>query len=341
MKTNSSIVFFLSKSLFLGFGVSLLFLEASKDCYIGATIGLLLGLLINIGLINIINKKENRTLKEIFNSHKIIGMLTRILLFLASFLILIYILVIYKIFVTSFLLVNTPPLYVTIPFVAIGAYCAFKGLKVISRVSGTLLPLSVVLSLLTFISLIGYSEITNFLPILTAPPKSLFSSIITFAGISTFPNILTLHFNNNPKGYNKMYILASLIIILTLGFVTGVFGEALVKIFRFPEYMVLKQLKVLNFIEKVENILSITWAFDLFITLSMAIYSMRELIPEKKNKWVMSVILILVLYIIEKGFDFNYINEIKLYYLLPYIAIILPITIMLLMFYLVRKRKKE
>lgn len=339
MKTNSSIVFFLTKSLFLGFGMSLLFLEMDKDCYIGAILGLILGLILNFGYTYIIKEKKEKSLKDILKNDKILGFITRVLLFLTSFIILIYILVIYKIFVTSFLLVNTPAIYVTIPFIILGAYCAFKGLRVISRVAGSLLPLSIILSIITFISLTGYCETTNFLPILTSRPFNILTTALTFAGISSLPNILTLHFNKDTKGYIKMYILASMILILTLIYVNGVFGEALVKIFRFPEYMVLKQLKLLNFIEKVENILSITWAFDLFITCSMTIFSMKELLPKKKNKLVTGLILAITIYIIDKVFAFNYINELKIYYILPYISVIIPIITILLMLYLVKKKK--
>jgi len=339
MKTNSSIVFFLTKSLFLGFGVSLLFLEMDKDCYIGAILGLILGLILNFGYTYIIREKKEKSLKDILKNDKILGFITRVLLFLTSFIILIYILVIYKIFVTSFLLVNTPAIYVTIPFIILGAYCAFKGLRVISRVAGSLLPLSIILSIITFISLTGYCETTNFLPILTSRPFNILTTALTFAGISSLPNILTLHFNKDTKGYIKMYILASMILILTLIYVNGVFGEALVKIFRFPEYMILKQLKLLNFIEKVENILSIAWAFDLFITCSMAIFSMKELLPKKKSKLITSIILATTIYFTDKVFAFNYINELKIYYILPYISVIIPIITILLMLYLVKKKK--
>lgn len=337
MKTSSSIIFFLTRSLFLGFGLSLLFLQTGKDSYLGAIIGLMIGLIFSSFYTYIIKHKNGKSLKEIFKTHKIIGTMTRFLLLFTSFILLIYVLVIYKIFVVSFLLVNTPSLFVTVPFIILATYCAFKGLKVISRVAGSLLPISILLCIFTFGSLAGYMETTNFLPILTVKPLNFISSLFTFAGISSLPNILSLHFHGNTKGYIKMYLLASLFLILTLISVNGVFGENLVSIFRFPEYMVLKQLKLFKFIEKVENILSIAWIFDLFVTASMSIYSIRELLPEKKNKLTTCIILAIIIYIIDKVFAFNYINELKIYYVLPYISLIIPVIIIIFMLYLVKR----
>ena len=46
MKEKPFIIYFLTQSLFLGFGISILFSISSKDCYIGALLGLLIGFVI-------------------------------------------------------------------------------------------------------------------------------------------------------------------------------------------------------------------------------------------------------------------------------------------------------
>ena len=132
-KTNTYIVYFLTRGLFLGFGFSHLFSKAGKDSYIGAILGTIIGLIFTYFYSYIIEKKENQELKDIFKKDKIWGMISRILLLLASILILVYILIIYKIFVVSFLLVSSPEIFVTIPFIILTLYCAFKGYKEIGR----------------------------------------------------------------------------------------------------------------------------------------------------------------------------------------------------------------
>lgn len=338
MKTNTNIIFFLTRSLFLGFGISLTFNNCGKDAYLAAILGMFLGLIITYTYSYIIKNKKNQTLKDIFKKNKIIGMIARILLLIASYIILLYVLIIYKVFVVSFLLINTPEIYILVPLVILALYCAFKDLKIISRVASCLLPISLVLGIFAILSLFGYFETINFLPIFDVAPTSFLKSVLIFAGISALPNILAVHLNGDIKGYNKMYILGCITLIIILISINGVFGEALVRIFRFPEYMVLKQLKIFNFIEKVENILSIAWIFDLFMTSVMAIYAIKELVPKKKNKYTTTIILIITLYIISKFFASNYVNELRIYYLLPYIAIVIPIVIAIPLLYLVKKK---
>ena len=169
----------------------------------------------------------------------------------------------------------------------------------------------------------------------------MFMSIISFAGISAFPGILTLHMDNNIKNYGKFYLLSALMIIIAILCINGVFGEVLVNVFRFPEYMVLKQVKLFDFIEKIENILSIAWAFDLFITSAFCVYSIKTLVPKKHNPIYTLVIIGLVAIIIDRIFDANYIYELALYYALPYISLILPIIIVLLLLYQIRKRNRS
>ncbi len=337
MKNNAYIVYFLTRSLFLGFGISMLISFTGKDTYLPSLLGICLGLIITYFYQKIITKKENQTLKDLYKKNKPIGFIAKALMLISSIFLVIYTTVLYIVFVISFLLVNTPQLYVVIPFIIIGIYCAFKGLKIINRVAASLIVISIVLSIFGFIGLIKDCEITNFLPILTHTPLESLKTTLAFTGISAFPNILTLHLKPNIKNYTKFYLLASAFLVLTILIINGVFGEALSLIFRFPEYMVLKQLKIFKFIEKVENVISTVWVFDLFITLVMAIYSIKETLPEKHNKLVTTIIIAIIILFIDKTFAFNYVNELRLYFVLPYISLILAILIIPPFMYLVKK----
>lgn len=336
-ENNSSIAFFLTRSLFLGFGVALMFQNANKDAYIGAILGTILGFGIILIYSYLLSKKQEFTLKELCLKNKIIGTLTRALFLLTSFLILIYTVIIFKIFIVSFMLVNTPELLITIPFLIISAYAAFKGLKVIGRVARSLFPLSIVSIIFTVFSLAGYIQFEHFFPILDVGTLNIFKSTIIFTSISVFPNILLFHLKT-PKRIALNYLIGAISIIFVLFIVNGIFGSELITIFRFSEYMVLKQLKLLNFIEKVENILSIVWLFDLFITSMMAIYSIKEMLPNKHNKITTSLVLLIVLILIDKVFAFNYVNELISYYYLPIIGLALSILIIINMFYLIKKQ---
>ena len=339
-KENATTLFFLSRCLFFGLGISLICKYTDKDTYIGAIIGTFLGLLIVLGYRYIILKKKEKSLLQIFKENSIIGKITRILFLIASIIILTYSLLTYKTFVSSFLLSTTPVFMIFIPWIFLIIYAAWNGVPMIHKLASALFPMSIVLSILAIISIFGNFDYYNFLPILTTSPGDLFMTIISFAGISAFPGILTLHFNSHQiKNYVKIYLLAALSVIVVIFCINGVFGEVLVNVFRFPEYMVLKQVKFLDFIEKIENILSIAWAFDLFITASFSVYSIKELTPKKYSTLFTIVIIIIVGVLIDKFFDFNYIHELFLYYALPYVSLIFSIIIIVLMLYLLKKRK--
>lgn len=339
MKNESATpLFFLTRSLFFGLGISLICKYTDKDTYIGAIIGIFLGMLIILGYRAIIRRKGNMSLNQIFAQNKVVGTIAKTLLLIASIIILTYSLLTYKTFVSSFLLSTTPVFMILLPWLILLFYAAWGGLSMIHKLATSLLPLSIVLSLLSIISIFGNFDYYNFLPILTAKPMNMFMTIISFAGISAFPGILSLHFNSNVKHYVKYYLLSAILVVIAILCINGVFGEVLVNVFRFPEYMVLKQVKFLDFIEKVENILSIAWAFDLFITSAFSIYSIKELVPKKRNNWSTIIIVGIVAILIDKFFDFNYIYELFLYYALPYVSLIFPIIIILLLFYLLKKK---
>ncbi len=341
MKEKPFIIYFLTQSLFLGFGISILFSISSKDCYIGALLGLLIGFVIIYLYSKFLELKKKRTLKEILKQNKILGIFVYLLIIIASYILLIYSLVIYKVFVASFMLIKTPEILLLIPIVIFGTYGAFKGLTVINRVAESLIPIALGLAAFAFLGVVGLFDTTNFLPILTTTPSNFFKTAITFAGISTFPNILTIHYQEKPKYMLTTYSLTCLLIIATIIYVNGILGEEIVHIYRFPEYMVLKQLKLFQFIEKVENILSIAWIFNIFILLMTSIHSIKELLPNKKPKIITVIILILTLYMIDKVFAFNYVNELRIYKLLPYISIIIPLIIIIPLLYLAKKKKSN
>lgn len=341
MKEKPFIIYFLTQSLFLGFGISILFSISSKDCYIGALLGLLIGFVIIYLYSKFLELKKKRNLKEILKQNKILGIFVYLLLIIASYILLIYSLVIYKVFVASFMLIKTPEILLLIPIVIFGTYGTFKGLTVINRVAESLIPIALGLAAFAFLGIVGLFDSSNFLPILTTTPTNFFKTAITFAGISTFPNLLTIHYQEKPKYMLTTYSLTCLLIIATIIYINGILGEEIVHIYRFPEYMVLKQLKLFQFIEKVENILSIAWIFNIFILLMTSIHSIKELLPNKKSKIITVIILILTLYMIDKVFAFNYVNELRIYKLLPYISVIIPLIIIIPLLYLAKKKKSN
>ncbi len=338
-KENAISLYFLTRSLFFGLGISLLSKYTNKDTYIGAIIGTLLGFGIILIYRYIILNKNNESLNSLLKKYKLLGFIAKLLIIISSMFILIYTLLTYKTFVSNFLLITTPIYIFLIPWIILLLYCALNGFNLINKVAVSLFPLSLILSILSFFSTIGSFDTYNFLPVLTIPMNNLILTIISFAGISTFPCILSLHFNSNMKNYAKIYLLASTIIVLIIISINGVFGEVLLNVFRYPEYIILKQIKLLDFIEKVENILSIAWAFDLFITSAFSICSIKTLINKKYNNFITIGIVLIIMVLIAQVFDNNYPIELLIYNYLPLISLIFSISIIILLLIIIKKEK--
>lgn len=338
MKPKSFIVYFLTQSLFLGYGISLLYSISGKDAYLGAIVGLIIGFGIIYLYSHFLEIKQKQNLKELLNKNKVLGWILRIILIIAIFTLLIYALVIYKVFVASFLLIKTPEIFIVVPIIIFGTYGAFKGLELISRVAESLIPIAIFLGLFAALGVGGLFDISNFMPILTTTPSNFLKTAFTFASLTTFPNLLLIFYPERPKHLMKTYLISALIIILTMIYINGILGEQLVHIYRFPEYMVLKQLKLFSFVEKVENILAIPWIFNIFMLIMTSIYALKELIPSKHNKKIMIPILIITIIIISKVFAQNYVNELRIYHYIPYVSTIFILIILPLIMYLVHKK---
>ena len=75
---TGNLAYFLSRSLFLGGGISLLFLNANKDAYIAIILGSLLGIGI-IYLISLVSKRIDQPLNEYLKEKSILNISIRII----------------------------------------------------------------------------------------------------------------------------------------------------------------------------------------------------------------------------------------------------------------------
>lgn len=208
------------------------------------------------------------------------------------------ILILLPMFVNSFYLLYTPKILVVIPFMLLAIYIANKGKNTISNLSSLVFIFSIIIVALYFLLLIKYYDFNNLIPILTVKTNNLILATIIYASITTIPNILTINYpENNFKDDLKNYIYATItILFITLGIILAL-GEPLLNIYSFPEYDVLKQIKLLDFIENVENLSTFVWYFDLFVTLAVVTSNLKETLPTKYNK-IYFYLLILIIVIV-------------------------------------------
>jgi len=341
-KQKLSVMYFLSRAVFLGIGYSILFDKAGKDAWISVILGTLLGLIIVYAISKILKYKKEKTLKELLTEMKWLGILIKLLYFLFIIFLLYECIVIMQTMTTSFFLINSPPVFIGLS----GAFLVIMTIKendtTLFKVAETLVVIGVLVVIITMLTLIPYGEIEAFLPVFTASPKMILLSAVYYAAISTAPLLLTLDFKDDGKDLIKMYLFTSLILLIICLVIILVLGPELISIYRFPEYMVLKRIKFMNFVEKIENIISIIWILDAFMLLATTTQTLKNLLPQKGGKLISSGILIIMTLITGIYFGGNYILILETYHLVPIIlGIFLLIILIPIFIYILFKQRKK
>ena len=271
----NSALYLSSISLFLGIGISKIINSIGSNSWISIILGTAIGLLINY-IFTKLPEKNNKIFVYIYST---------ILLTLNLFLITKRI---------SYIdLKRTPYIIVIIPLIIIIYYISNKRIKI-----------SFIYTLIYLIPLTALApkiNIDEFIPLLTSNIYDIIKCSLTYAFISTTPFILFPKFKEN---YNyKSYLLSSILVLIIFVIIIGNLGTNLAKLYRYPEYMVFKEISLLGFIENIQNILSYLWLFCSFILSSMATYNIKRV----SNNKILIITLLLMTFILNNVLLKNYI----------------------------------
>lgn len=333
---KNKLTYFIARSSMFGIGFFNIFQTSGKDAWLSIILGTILGIIV-LYIYNLIkiymNKKtlKNTLLSKIYN-----------LIFIIFYLyLMVIIFILLPLFVNAFYLTNTPKIIINIPFLLLSIYICFKGKDVLENLSSFLCIFSIIIILFFAISLTGYSDLSNTLPILSNGTFNIIKSSLMYAAITSIPQIITINYSNDFKENIKDYLLASLSIFGIVFFTIIALGEPLLKIYSFPEYTVLRQIKILNFIENIENISSFIWYFDLFIMLSCLVTNLKDQLPKKHNKLYFYSLIIIILLITTFIINKNYIYILNIVYIHSFILFIFFILFVIYLLYLIYKNKKS
>lgn len=338
-KQKLYLCYFISRATFLGIGFSLIMNYSSKDAWLSSILGYILGLGIVWIIKKILDYKKGKTLNQILEKNAT-GIILRILIILFCLYVIFQSYFILQTFMTSFFLTVTPPFYVILPFILIILFVVSKGVKNIARVSESLFWFCIVIPVIILIVLNQYVNLEHFMPIFTTKPTSFFYSALVFGVLSSVPNMFLLNIKNNGKNLMKIYSLSVLTLIVIAVIIVGVFGPELSVIYRYPEYMMLKKIKILSFVEKIENIVSVIWIIDGFFMVSLASHTVYDLLPKKYNKKIGLALAGLMFYVTSFIVGENYITRLSLYYKTPIIYLIGFIVIAIPLFFKTKKFKQ-
>jgi len=290
-KNYLSLTQFFSKALFLGIGIAKIIMDARES----AIFSMLLGTIIGVFILSFINKLNY------YKTNKI----KKIIMF-----ILIYILFIIGIneltnLISSIYLIDSNKFFIMLPLIIVILYLNTKNININLKIANMLLYLFNGFFLICFISLIPEINSLNYLPLLNVNFNKILFTSFEFALFSVVPNILYggIKPNFDTKNINKkiikQYLLSNLIIILMIITTQGVLGTHLVDLFKYPEYVVLKKISFLDFVNNIENILSFCIIFAIYIFLSICSKQLYDITYNTfKNKYIYPTFLIVSLFLI-------------------------------------------
>ena len=301
----NSAIFLSSISLFLGIGINRVISIAKNDSWISVIIGSILGLLF-LYLFKKLKNKNRKWLSLLANT-----IILSIDIFLITKLI------------SSIYLNKTPDFMVMLPFLIIIYYGVKKGFSTILKVSSILFFVYILITIIPVATLVPSINYDYFKPILNNSFINIIIGAIRFAIISISPILIFPDLKENFS--YKSYIFSCLLLLTIIVGVIGNLGLDLSLLYRYPEYMVFKNISLMGFIENIQNILSYLWLISSFIIALFTSYNIKNTLTNKG----LIIILISILF----SFSFFLLNNyIYTDYLINYYSYILLTPIILCIF---------
>ena len=324
-----SLLMFINITMYLGININIIKTTTGVNAWLTVLISNIIGFIPLILFLYIANYKPELKLNEKINFlYKKTGFIINIFINIVLFIIGATILYNICNFITSQLLYRTPQIIIIIILMILVIYNTIKGINVIIKVSTILIAFNILLFLTSVFSLIPHLNLDNFLPILK-DNLNILPSAIKLVSINVLPLLILLIIpkdkSSNKQKYTKNiifgYIISGTIAFTIVSFTYGILGKYLVNAFGYPEYIVLKKISILNFAERIENIISNQWIVGGYIYLVIIMYyiSNTSILSKKiNNKYIiilLSIILIIAtnLFFENNTHFYNYINKTFIY----------------------------
>lgn len=331
--------FFLIKSLFIGFGFSLIYGKVATDAWISGIIGLIIGIFV-VKILNKLNESKRLTLNNY-------NMVTSIFFLVLISYIFHNTIVSVLTLVSSFFLIKTPVWFILIPILGLCLYATVKGIKTIARVAEIVFNIRFLMFIIEALGFLFLFEFDNLLPILNTSITSFTDATFCFVAFLTAPLLVSYNLevqDITKKDYIKSFLLPAIANVIIILVIAAVFGEPLINMLRFPEYAILKKVDIFKSVNNIENILLINYIFDLAITDFVCCCFVKDFFKKalktEKKSYIATILWLLTIGgIMIFGFIYRYKNILSLYAANPYILFAIFATIIILI--IIRKCKKN
>ena len=291
-----------------GISINILKNEIGIDSWISLILSYIIGFIPILIILYISNYKNNLNIfeKNINLFGKLFGNIINIIISIILFIIGLTILYNITNFITTQYIYHTPIFLTSLIFILVIIYCSTKEINVICHISLILVTINIIVYILSSISLINEIKLDNILPIAKTNITNILLSSIKLTCINVLPSILLLIIPKdkitNKKKYTKWiiysYIFGAIISLFTIISTIGTLGIHLTRLFEYPEYIVLKKIKLLGFLERTENIISLNWITTSYIYLTIIIYTISKNITSNHKKFTYTNIIIGLLLVI-------------------------------------------
>lgn len=347
-----SLIIMIIISSYVGIGIHTLTKTSSNDSYISIILTIITGIPIIFSFLVIFNYEKdlplNLKLEKLLGKH--LKKLLIIILILTSFIngtIYMYNLMS---FIEAHYLTNTPLIIIGISFILIITYANTKGLTTILRSSFILMIINLLLFSIPFIHLLPNANYNNLKPILANGINGPILGAIKLT-LLTISNIFifTIIPKNKFKDQNKInkYVIYAYIISLAMMFLITIMtiitlGVDLTLFYQYPEYIVLKKINLFNFLNRIENIISIQWINGIFISLCMIVYFISNLIKTNNDSKLLTyivgfIIMFLTFIMFKNNTQFNN----SCFNILPIINLIISAIFLLISFIIIIKKHNK
>lgn len=291
--------YFLSRSIFNGISISYLLLVSGTSFWISGLLGTLFGIII-IKLYNI-------------KTYKFIKLIANISILFISFSILVNI-------GHSLYLRNTPIwLIALIPALGTIIMSGSKKKPLISSIH-IFFIYSIFLFILAMLGLIPHVNINNMRPIFQENIGKILIGCLTFTLSGILPIISNNEIFENKKAIMRNYIIAMITVLTICFFSISVLGLREVQIYRYPEYVVLKRIKFLNFISNVDAFFNFAIITDIMFSMTLELKEIEFSTSKRIKILIMIIITLLTVWACHYNFPLLFI-----YKNIPWILLFLTI----------------
>ena len=239
--------YFNSRALFSGICISYIFRLTGTSFWISYILGIILGVIVLL----LIKKVNNCKLVKSFTGFIFALLSGSVLVNMGH----------------TLYLKETPVIFLTVlPLIA--AFIKSNSKKdALKKCVFIFFVYSILLFFLKILGLYGHINIENLYPVFTSSVKDILIGALVVMLVSVVP-VLSLNDISDKKNIIINYLVSMTTILFVSFFAISVLGLKEVELYRYPEYIVLKRIEFLNFINNVDSFFNFAIIVDLIFTMS-------------------------------------------------------------------------